>query len=143
MASNEKADDYAKTAARQTTPCSDEEVPYALLKETSLSHMSRSATEVKPRASAEWIASNVRPERRYRPPPGRGLRHQHLRSTKKEWAGRYYQSLSGHGAFGSYLWHKIHKVDSDRCWWCDTGERQSRFHLVVRCPARASQALAM
>ena len=32
------------------------------------------------------------------------------------------------------------KVDSDRCWFCNTGERQSRFHLVARCPAWAGQA---
>ena len=35
---------------------------------------------------------------------------------------------------------KIHKIDADRCWWCDTGERQSRFHLVARCPTWAGQA---
>ena len=65
--------------------------------------MSRSATEARSRASAEWIASHVRPERRYRPPPGRGLRRQHLRSTKKELAGRCYPFLSGHAAIGLCL----------------------------------------
>jgi hypothetical protein len=35
------------------------------------------------------------------------------------------------------------KVDSDRCWFCNTGERQSRFHLVARCPAWAGQARVM
>ena len=78
-------------------------MPDGLLTEASLSHMSRSATEARLRASAEWIASHARPQRRYRPLPGRGLRCQHLRNTKKESAGRYYQFLSGHGSYGSYL----------------------------------------
>ena len=140
---SEQADSYAKAAARRTAPCSNEEVPDELLTEASLSHMSRSATEARFRASAEWIASHVCPERRYRSPPGRGLHRQHLRNTRKELAGRYYQFLSGHGSFGSYLRDKVKKVDSDRCWFCDTGERQSRFHLVARCPAWARQARVM
>ena len=101
VAGNEKADEFAKVSARRTAPCSDGEVPDELLKEASLSHMARSATEARSHASAEWIASHVRPERRYRPPPERGLRRQHLRSTRKEFAGRYYQFLSSHGALGS------------------------------------------
>ena len=67
----------------------------------------------------------------------RGLRRQHLRSTRKELAGRYYLFLSSHGSFRSYLKVKI-EVDSDVYWWCDTGERQSRFHLVAG--ARLGQA---
>ena len=74
VAGNEQADSYAKMAARRTAPCNGDDVPEALLTEASLSHMSRSATEARSRASAEWIASHVRSERRYRPPPGRGLR---------------------------------------------------------------------
>ena len=105
-----------RAAARRAVPCSDDVVSDALLNEASLSHMSRSATEARLRASAEWITSNAHPERRYRPPSGRGLRRQHLRSTRKELAGRYYQFLSGHGAFGSYLKDKLHKVD-----WTEAG----------------------
>ena len=63
---------------------------------------SRSAIEARSRASAEWIASHVG-ARRYSPSLGRGVRRQHLRSTRKELAGRYYQFLSGHAAIGSYL----------------------------------------
>ena len=62
---------------------------------------------------------------------------------RKELAGRYNQFLSGHAAVGSYLHDKICKVDSDECWWCNTGERQSRFHLVTRCRAWAPQVQVM
>ena len=41
--------------------------------ETSLSHMTRVATESRSREAADWISSHVRGGRRYRPPPGRGL----------------------------------------------------------------------
>ena len=58
-------------------------------------------------------------------------------------AGRYHQFLSGHAAIGSYLKDKIHRADWDRCWFCDTGERQSRSHLVAKCPAWAGQARVM
>ena len=125
---------YAKAAVRRTAPCSDEEVPDGLLTEASLFHVPRSATEARSRTSAERIASHVRLERRYRPRPARDLRRQHLRSTKKELAGRHYQFLSGHGPFGSYLKDKVKEIDSDRCWFCDTGECQYRFHLAARCP---------
>ena len=103
MADNEQADSYARAAAWRTAPNNDDDdVPEELLSQASLSHMSRSAIEASSHASAEWIVSLVRPERRYKPLPGRGLRRQRLRSTKKELAGRYYLFLSGHGAFGSY-----------------------------------------
>ena len=139
------AGEYAKTAASRAAPCSedgDDGVSDELRWEASLSHMTRTAAEAKSHATAEWIASRVG-ARRYRPPPGRGLRRQHLRGVREELAGRFYQFPSGHAAIGSYLRDKIHKIDSDRCWWCDTGECQSRFHLVARCPAWAGQARAM
>ena len=43
---------------------------------------------------------------------------------------------------GSYL-KRMKKVDSDRCWFCNTGKRQSVFHLAARCPAWAGQARVM
>ena len=133
---DEKADDYA--AARRAAPCSCDDVSEALLKEASLSHMSRSATEARSRASSEQVSSHVRKSAgtgpfRERPPSP-------AQAQQKEFAGRYYQFLSGHESLGSYLKDKLNKVDSDRCWFCDTGERQSRFHPVARCPAWAGQA---
>ena len=138
-----RADGYAKAAADQSAPCDDDETPDELRREASLSYMTRTATEARSRAMAEWITDHVAARHWYRPPPGRGLRRQHLRSVRKELAGRFYQFLSGRAAIGSYLHDKIHKIDSDRCWWCDTGERQSRFRLVARSPAFAGQARVM
>ena len=50
---NEQADSYAKMTARRTALCNDDDVPEAPLTEASLSHMSRSATEARSRATAE------------------------------------------------------------------------------------------
>ena len=36
-----------------------------------------------------------------------------------------------------HLHDKIHKIDTDGCWWCGSGERQSRHHLFTRCRAWA------
>ena len=71
VAGNEKADEFSKAAARQAAPCSDDEAPDELRQEASLSHRSRSATEARSHASAEWIACNVRSERRHSPYPRR------------------------------------------------------------------------
>ena len=86
---NEKADIYAKAAASRSAPCRDDANPADLQDEASLSYMTRTATEARSQATAEWIGSHVRAERQYRPPPGRGLRRQHLRSTRKL-ASRFY-----------------------------------------------------
>ena len=98
-------------------PCAEEDLPDELRWEASLSHMSRSATEARSRATAGWITDHVGARRRYRPLPGKGLRRRHLRSVRKEFGGRFYQFLSGHAVIGSYVRDKIHKTDSDRCWW--------------------------
>ena len=55
-----------------------------------------------------------------------------LRVVRKECAGRFYQLLSGHAATAPHL-KRIGQVRSSRCWWCNSGQRQSRFHLFFRC----------
>ena len=130
---NEKADALAKKATGD---------PGSTLSdgpdETSLAHLSRRASEARSKATAAWISSKVG-RRRYRPPPGRGVKRADLRHTRKELAGRYYQFLSGHAAIGAYLSEKVRKLDSSACWFCGTGERMSRFHLVARCRRRTGQ----
>lgn len=127
---NEQADRLAKEAATRTTQDAG--------METSLAHLSRKATEATSKATSAWIAGKIG-RRRYRPPPGKGLKRKDLRHTRKELAGRYYQFLSGHAATGSYLCDKVRRLDSDECWFCGTGERMSRFHLVARCRAWVGQ----
>ena len=70
---------------------------------TSLSHMTRVATETRPR---------VGPERKCRP-PGKGLRRRQLRRTRKTVAGWYFWLLLEDAAIGPYLKDKIRKTDSD------------------------------
>ena len=101
-----KADEFAKVAAEGSGP--DSTVPNELRWETSLSHMTRVATEGGSRKMAQWIADCVGdPRRMYRPPSGRGLRRKLLRRTPKSIANRYYQLLSGHAVIGLYLKGKI------------------------------------
>ena len=136
------ADRWARAAADRTAQCSDSDTPGNLLSGASLSYMTRTATEARSRASAEWIEDHVRAERQYKPPPERDLRRRHLRRTRNELAGRPHQFLSDHANIGSYL-HGVNLIDDDRCWWCDTGKRQTRFHLVARYPAWRAQAKVM
>ena len=110
---NEKADELAKAAAGniESTDSIDDEYR----RETSLSHMSRVTSEARVRTTREWIKDHVGPERKHRPPSGRGLRRKKLRHVRKSLAGRYYQLLSGHAAIGPYLRDKVKKTDNDKC----------------------------
>ena len=92
---NEVADRYAKSAATGEEPV--EAIPEGYAAEASLSHMTRVATEARSKETAEWITADVQPERRYRPPPGRGLRRPPLRRAKKTLAGCYYSTSSYRG----------------------------------------------
>ena len=49
----------------------------------------------------------------------------------KELAGRFYQLLSGHAATAPHLL-RIGQAPNDRCWWCSSGERQTRHRLFIR-----------
>ena len=113
---NKKADKYAKAAAEGERP--DSMVLDELRWETSLSHMTRVATEARSRRTKQWILEHLGdPRRKYRPPLGKGVKRRLLRRTPKRITGRYYQLLSGHvhAAIRPYLKDKIHKVDDDRC----------------------------
>ena len=94
----------------------------------SLSHLTRKTTEARSSATREWIRSHVRRERRDRPPPGGKLR-KGLSMVRKELAG---QLLSGHAATAVHL-RRVGQAPNDKCWWCGSGEVQSRHHLFIRC----------
>ena len=96
--------------------------------------MTRKATEARSAGVAKWIGDHVKNKHRYTPPKGPKLRKE-LRNERKALAGRYYQLLSGHAATGDYLCNKVHKLTSDKCWWCDRDVRQTRHHLFVNCAA--------
>ena len=117
---NEKADEFTRAAAERNRP--DSAVPDELRWGTSLSHMTRVATEAQARRTRQWIEERLGdPRKKYSPPSGRGVRRRLLRRALKYIAGRYYQLLSSHPAIGPYLKDKIHKADDDRCWWCGEG----------------------
>ena len=78
---NEVADQYAKDAA--TGRAHRERLQGGFSEETSLAHMTRFATEARSKATSDWIAGHVRSERRYRPPPGKGVRRTQLRRVKR------------------------------------------------------------
>ena len=124
---NEQADAAAKSAAEGE----GERAASAYLREASLSHLTRKTTEARSDATNEWIRGHVGRRRRYRPPRGGKLRKA-LARTRKELAGRFYQLLTGHVATAEHLL-RVNQAQSDRCWWCGSGERQPRYHLFVKC----------
>ena len=61
-----------------------------------------------------------------------------MRRVRKSIAQRYYQLLSGHAATGPFLHDRMsgpQRAESDECWWCNCGKRQSRHHLFAECRA--------
>ena len=127
---NEVADDWAKRAAEDQ----GDFVPRAYLRETSFAHTAGRVTEARLAGVSSWLVDHVNRRRRYSPQKGQKLRKE-LRHQRKALAGRYYQLLSGHAATGDYWCRRVHKLPSDRCWWCGQDERQTRRHLFVHCAA--------
>ena len=132
---NEVVDGFAKGAAGSRQR---HQAPDRLLQEASLSHLARVATENRSRTTARWISDHVRPERRYKPPAGTGLRRRALGRVRKSLASRYYQLLAGHAAIGSFLHERMTgplHLETNECRWCATGKRESRHHLFTECEA--------
>ena len=124
---NEQADRTARRAAEE----SEGRASPLYLREASLSHLSRITTEARSRAAAEWIRSRSGRHRRYRPPKG-GKMRKDLGKARKELASRFYQMLSGHAATAEHL-KRIGQAEGDKRFWCGSGERQTRYHLFVKC----------
>ena len=100
------------------------------LQEASLSHFIRKTTETHSEATSAWTRDHMGRKHRYRPPGGEDPKG--LAKVRKELAGRFYQLLSGHAATAEHLM-RIGQALNDKCWWCGSGERQTRFHLFGRC----------
>ena len=71
-------------------------------------------------------------------PPGERPKETTTSAGQKTLAGRYYQLLSGHAEAGTRRL-RFGKTDTADCWWCMSGEPQSRHHLFTRCPSGTEQ----
>ena len=129
---NEIADTYAKCAAGGYLDTDKLDKTY--LREASLAHLTRKAAEAKTRSTKDWTQRHIKAERRYRPPKGGKIRKDPQRENKSA-ASRFFQLLSSHAAIGPHLAEVTKAIRSDKCWWCNSGERQSRHHLFIKCRA--------
>ena len=93
------ADQYARETASGLQNSAPDEQRW----EASLSHPSLLVTENRSRAASQWVAENVRPERRYSRPTELGLQRKPLRRVRKQLASRYFQILSGHIVIGFFF----------------------------------------
>jgi hypothetical protein len=57
-------------------------------------------------------------------------------------AAVFLQLASGHALIGAHL-VRIKKKESDVCWWCDSGKKQTRGHLFGGCKAWKRECLAL
>lgn len=95
---NERADETAKSIAEGR----EERAEPGYLREASISHLMRKATEERADATREWVRSHVGRRHRHWPPLGGRLRKE-LAKTRKELVGRFYQLLSGRAATADRL----------------------------------------
>ena len=124
---NDQADIAAKSAAANRQGAIDP----IFWNEASLSYQKSVTTETRSKATKEWIRDRVKSKHRYCPPPNGKMRKE-LGRVPKELAGRYYQLLSGHAATAQHL-VRVGQAQNECCWWCGSGEKQSRHHLFIRC----------
>ena len=100
------------------------------LREANLAHLTKGTTETRTEATSRWVRGHVGQRRRYRPSKG-GKLWKALDRTQKELAGHFYQLLLGHAAVAEYL-RRVGQSPRDLCWWCGSGEHQTRYHLFVK-----------
>ena len=129
-----KGNEHADATTKRAAGGEEDRANTEYLGEASLAHLTRKTTEARSRATREWIRDHACRERRYRPPPRGKLPKgsEQLGKARKELAGRFYQLLSGHAATAVRP-RRWGQVPSDKCWWCGSGERQTRHHLFIRC----------
>jgi hypothetical protein len=126
---NEQANAMAKRAAKELP-----EDAYCrwITRTASLTYLRRKTTETRTKATKEWIETRTAKSKAYIPRKQMGLR-KNLCHEKKEVASRFYQLLSGHAITAPYLKEKLRKSETDTCWWCESGKKQTRDHLFKEC----------
>ena len=137
---NELADTMAKCAA--TSAVYGDAASSREAEVVSMSHMRRRTTDARTVQTARWVAERTRERRSYIPRRRAGVRKA-LMGEKKSLASRYYQLLTGHAITAPYMKEKLKKIESDQCWWCDSGKRQTRHHLLCECRAFRPQIVKM
>ncbi|KAA8900215.1 hypothetical protein FN846DRAFT_920837 [Sphaerosporella brunnea] len=134
----EFADMMAKDAASSPIRAPNE----ALLRQTSLTHLKRKASVVRSHGTEQWIRQSTSLRASYAPRKKTGFRPA-LKKERKALASRYYQLLTGHAITAPYLKEKLHKRDSDKCWFCLSGRRRTREHLFKDCDRWLPQIRAL
>jgi hypothetical protein len=97
----------------------------------SLAHVSHLATEVQASITKQWISQWLVGSKSYHPQQKWGLRKD-LQSIPKQRAAVFLQLASRHALIGTHLVH-IKKKESNRCWWCESGRRQTHRYLFREC----------
>jgi hypothetical protein len=127
---NEVADEMAKEAALSGFHGDSES--RSIEKRITMAYLKRQATEAKSRGTKGWIKERTDVRRAYIPRKKIGFRKE-LKGERKSVASRYYQLLTGHALIAPFLKNKLRKTDSDLCWWCEDGKKQTREHLFKEC----------
>jgi hypothetical protein len=106
-----------------------------------LAHINRLATETQSRITKEWIEAKLSTSQSYKPKKKWGIRKA-LQDIPKRKAAVFLQPASGHALIGTHL-TRIKKTESNTCWWCGSGRKQTRGHLFGGCRAWKRELLSL
>lgn len=120
---NEAADQMAKKAAESLEE--DDRFSRAFIKTASLAYLKRKTADIRREETKKWITNRTSKSKAYILREKTEMRKL-LKNEKKEVASRFYQLLMGHAVIAPYLKEKLKKMESDVCWWCESGRRQTR-----------------
>jgi hypothetical protein len=103
------------------------------MKWASLAYINYLATETQSWITKEQIQMKLSKSQLYRPKKKWGI-WKALQKIPKGKAVVFLQLVSGYALIGTHLTH-IKKKESEICWWCDSGRKQTCGHLFGRCRA--------
>jgi hypothetical protein len=127
---NEKADKAAKEAAAFSVRRGIRRLP-PNEQFTTLSHIHRMTKETKTKETNKWLANTLGERQGYILPKQQKPDEIAMRALKPM-AAKYYQLEIGHAIIGIHL-KRINSMNDDRCWWCNSGDRQTVKHLFKVC----------
>jgi ribonuclease HI len=118
---NEEADKAAKEAATIPIMRGVKRIPREE-SFTTLAHLHRKTNEKKTKETTDWLQKSLGDRQGYKLSTTKRPDEKAMHSQKRL-ATRYYQLKIGHAVIGTHL-KRINTIDDDRCWWCNTDERQ-------------------
>jgi hypothetical protein len=128
---NEEADKFTKRGA-ESQCFADFGMPPIIDEYVSYMHLKQCSSEKRRKETSDWSKASIAASHGYLARKTPNVRQKFTASSEGA-SFSVYQLMMGHTVIAPYLKHKIKTSDSDTCWWCEKGVRQTREHLFKNC----------